>query len=118
MHGEAWQAFDFSGFDCAVHVAGIAHVSPKPQMTPLYEAVNRDLALACARRCKQAGVRQFIFLSSANVFGQAACAGQERLIAPDTPPRPPTPTAAPSSRPNRGCARSRTSIFAWRFCGR
>lgn len=88
MHGEAWQAFDFSGFDCAVHVAGIAHVSPKPQMTPLYEAVNRDLALACARRCKQAGVRQFIFLSSANVFGQAACAGQERLIAPDTPPAP------------------------------
>ncbi len=55
MHGEDWKSFDFSPFDCVVHVAGIAHVSPKPEMRPLYEAVNRDLAVACARRARVEG---------------------------------------------------------------
>ena len=78
MHGEGWKAFDFSPFDSVVHVAGIAHVSPKPEMRPLYEAVNRDLAVACARRALETGVSQFIYLSSAIVFGDAAPAGGKR----------------------------------------
>ena len=88
MHGDAWKAFDFSPFDCVVHVAGIAHVSPKPELRPVYEAVNRDLAVACARRAREMGVKQFIFLSSAIVFGAAAPAGQDREITPDTSPSP------------------------------
>ena len=42
---------------------------------PLYESVNRDLAVACARRAREMGVKQFIYLSSAIVFGDAAPAG-------------------------------------------
>ena len=63
-------------------------VSPKPQMRPLYEQVNRDLAVECARRAKAAGVGQFILLSSAIVFGEAARVGEDRQITPDTPPAP------------------------------
>ena len=88
MHGDAWKAFDFSPFDCVVHVAGVAHVSPKPELRPVYEAVNRDLAVACGRRAREMGVRQFVFLSSAIVFGAAAPAGQNREIGPETSPSP------------------------------
>ena len=88
MRGDSWRAFDFAGFDSVVHVAGIAHVSPKPAMRALYERVNRDLAIEAAARAKEAGVRQFIFLSSSIVFGDAAPAGKDFEIAPDTPPAP------------------------------
>ena len=88
MHGEDWKSFDFSPFDCVVHVAGIAHVSPKPEMRPLYEAVNRDLAVACARRAREMGVKQFLYLSSAIVFGDAAPAGEAGEITPETSPSP------------------------------
>lgn len=88
MHGEGWKAFDFSPFDSVVHVAGIAHVSPKPEMRPLYEAVNRDLAVACARRALETGVSQFIYLSSAIVFGDAAPAGENGEITPGMSPSP------------------------------
>ena len=88
MHGEGWRSFDFSPFDCVLHVAGIAHVSPKPELRPLYEAVNRDLAVACARRAREMGVRQFIYLSSAIVFGDAAPAGEVGEITPETSPSP------------------------------
>ena len=88
MHGEDWRLFDLSPFDCVVHVAGIAHVSPEPEMRPLYESVNRDLAVACARRAREMGVKQFIYLSSAIVFGEAGPAGEARQITPETSPSP------------------------------
>lgn len=88
MQEHTWKAFDFSGYDAVVHVAGIAHVSPKPEMEPLYFAINRDLAIDTARRAKAAGVGQFLFLSSSIVYGEAARAGHARVIAPDTPVKP------------------------------
>ena len=41
---DAWKQADHSKFDVVFHVAGIAHVDPKPEMAPLYYKVNRDLA--------------------------------------------------------------------------
>ena len=46
---EAWKQADFSKYDVVFHVAGIAHVDPKPEMAPLYYKVNRDLVM---RDCK------------------------------------------------------------------
>ena len=40
---EAWKKADFAKYDVVFHVAGIAHVDPKPKMAPLYYKVNRDL---------------------------------------------------------------------------
>ena len=33
---DKWKEADFSKYDVVFHVAGIAHVDPKPSMAPLY----------------------------------------------------------------------------------
>ncbi len=65
---EAWKKADFTKYNIVFHVAGIAHVDPKPEMAPLYYKVNRDLAIEIARWAKEHGVRQFIYMSSKIVY--------------------------------------------------
>lgn len=65
---EAWKQADFSQYDAVFHVAGIAHVDPKPEMAPLYYKVNRDLTIEIARWAKAHGVKQFIYMSSRIVY--------------------------------------------------
>ena len=65
---DAWKQADFSKYDVVFHVAGIAHVDPKPEMAPLYYKVNRDLAIEVAKCAKQHGVGQFIYMSSRIVY--------------------------------------------------
>src|SRR5699024_6057119 len=60
----SWKNKDFSFYDVVVHVAGIAHVSRDPKMEEQYYRINRDLTIDVARKAKNEGVRQFIFLSS------------------------------------------------------
>src|SRR5699024_8837132 len=54
-----------------LHVAGIAHVSTDESMKDLYYEVNRDLTIELAQVAKQAGVQQFIFLSSIIIYGDS-----------------------------------------------
>lgn len=65
---DAWKQADFSKYDVVFHVAGIAHVDPKPEMAPLYYKVNRDLAIDVAKWAKEHGVKQFIYMSSRIVY--------------------------------------------------
>ena len=65
---EAWKQADFTQYDVVFHVAGIAHVDPKPEMAPLYYKVNRDLTIEIAKWAKEHGVMQFIFMSSGIVY--------------------------------------------------
>ena len=65
---DAWKQADFTKYDVVYHVAGIAHVDPKPEMAPLYYKVNRDLAIELARWAKEKGVKQFIYMSSGIVY--------------------------------------------------
>ena len=69
MRGEGWKAFDFSGLDAVVLVAGIAHRAETPESAALYDAVNRRLAVDCAKAAKAAGVSQFVFFSTMSVYG-------------------------------------------------
>lgn len=71
VQDSSWSEFDFSGYDCVYHVAGIAHVSTDPSMEQLYMAVNRDLTIEVGKRAKEAGVPQLIFMSSAIVYGDS-----------------------------------------------
>jgi len=68
---EAWKDFDFSGYDCVLHCAGIAHVAHKndDSTKALYKAVNCDLTANVASKAKAEGVRQFIFPSTILVYG-------------------------------------------------
>ena len=65
---DAWKKADFTQYDVVFHVAGIAHVDPKPEMAPLYYKVNRDLTVEIAKHAKASGVKQFIFMSSQIVY--------------------------------------------------
>jgi UDP-glucose 4-epimerase len=91
MIGDAWRSHDFSQYDTVYHVAGIAHSDNgkiSEERAKLYYAVNTDLTVECAKKAKDAGVKQFIFMSSAIVYGDSAPIGKEKLITRDTPVNP------------------------------
>ena len=84
---DKWREADFSKYDVVFHVAGIAHVDPKPEMAPLYYKVNRDLTVEIARHAKEQGVKQFIFMSSMIVY-HASKSLKGTVIDADTKPNP------------------------------
>lgn len=84
---DAWKQADFTKYDTVFHVAGIAHVDPKPEMAPLYYKVNRDLTLEIARWAKEGGVKQFIYMSSGIVY-HASKSLAPNVIDDSTKPNP------------------------------
>lgn len=62
-------AADFCGIDIVFNVAGIAHINETKQNRPLYYKINRDLVVKIAKTAKDAGVKQFIQLSTMAVYG-------------------------------------------------
>ena len=87
----AWREKDFSGYDVVYHVAGIAHSDNgkiSAEREKLYYAVNTDLTIEVAKKSKAAGVKQFIFMSSAIVYGNSAGIGKHKMITKDTPLSP------------------------------
>lgn len=85
MRNYTWKQKSFSIYDVVFHVAGIAHVSTDPKYKDLYYRVNRDLAIETARKAKNDGVGQFIFMSSIIVYGDS---GRGKVIHWDTEPEP------------------------------
>lgn len=74
MRDSAWRETDFTSYDAVFHVAGIAHadvgkVFEKEEKK--YYAVNTDLAIETARKAKAEGVKQFVFMSSMIIYGEA-----------------------------------------------
>lgn len=81
----SWREKDFSGYDVVYHVAGIAHIKETLENAELYYKVNRDVAIETARKAKNEGVKQFVFLSSMSVYGM-----ETGIITKDTIPNPKT----------------------------
>ena len=79
----SWRSKSFAGYDAVFHVAGIAHQKETKENAHLYYEVNRDLAVETAKKAKNDGVRQFIFLSSMSVYGL-----NTGVITKDTVPNP------------------------------
>ena len=72
-------------------MAGIAHTDIRAQTEQrkqLYLSVNTDLAIAAAKKAKAEGVGQFIFMSSACVYGNSAPIGEQKAISRNTSPDP------------------------------
>lgn len=76
----SWRSRSFAGYDAVFHVAGIVHQRTEES---LYYAINRDLAFETAKKAKDDGVGQFIFLSSMNIYGM-----DTGVITPATQPAP------------------------------
>lgn len=85
---ETWKNVSFSNYDSVLHVAGIAHVSTKGNMESLYYKVNRDLAIEVGIKAKSDGVKQFVFMSSAIVYGKDNKINKMIPITKDTKPNP------------------------------
>jgi UDP-glucose 4-epimerase len=86
-----WRQTDFSSYDAVFHVAGIAHAdvgNVSEETKKKYYAVNTDLAIETAQKAKDAGVKQFVFMSSMIVYGESAGYGKARMITRDTVPTP------------------------------
>lgn len=87
MRDAKWREADFSEFDVIFHVAGIAHSDNgkiSPEKEKLYRSVNTDLTIETAKKAKLEGVKQFIFMSSAIIYGDSAPMGKTKIVTRDT----------------------------------
>lgn len=91
MSDGSWKEKSFCGYDVVLHLAGIVHQEKSKgdeSQAGLYEQVNTKLALETAQKAKTDGVGQFIFMSSASVYGLTAPFGKTVMITKDTPLKP------------------------------
>ena len=87
----SWKSKSFSGYDAVFHVAGIAHSDSSKiskEKEQLYYAVNTNLTIETAKKAQSDGVKQFIFMSSAIVYGESAPIGKQKIITKNTPTAP------------------------------
>lgn len=91
MMDENWKKHDFSQYKVVFHVAGIAHADVgrvSEERKKLYYKVNTELTIETAKRAKEQGVKQFIYMSSIIVYGESAPLGKSKLITRNTEPSP------------------------------
>ena len=91
LQDENWKQVSFSGYDSVFHVAGLAHSDTgrlSDAQREEYYRVNTDLAVETARKAKRDGAKQFVFMSSAIVYGNSAGLGRSRHITRETPIAP------------------------------
>ena len=90
MHGDGWKQADFSGYDAIFHVAGIVHLTGEKakQAESLYHQVNTTLAIETAKKAKAEGVGQFVFMSTASVYGENGSLKSPKVITSQTPLAP------------------------------
>ncbi len=87
----SWREKSFAGYDAIFHVAGIAHSDTghvSEERKAFYYKINTDLTVETARKAKAEGVGQFIFMSSAIVYGDSAPIGKQKIITANTPTAP------------------------------
>ena len=91
MEDGCWKNGCFSSYDVVLHVAGLAHVDVEKisdEKKAKYYEVNTDLAIEVAKKAKQEGVKQFVFLSSMIIYGGVVKYGYKNVITKDTMPMP------------------------------
>ncbi len=87
----SWREKDFVGYDAIFHVAGLAHADVgkvSDEVKVKYYKINTDLTVETAKKAKKDGVKQFIFMSSAIVYGESAPIGKRKMITAETEPTP------------------------------
>ena len=84
---DEWKTYDYSKIDAIIHVAAIVH-RPNLKDWDLYMQVNVDLPVGIAKKAKQAGVRQFVFLSTMSVFDGIGRGLKNTVIYETTPTNP------------------------------
>lgn len=81
LKSNEWKKRSFNEYDVVLHVSGIVHT--KERNSKIYYKINRDLTYEVAKKSKKEGVKQFIFLSTMNIYGI-----ENGCISPKTIPKP------------------------------
>lgn len=71
VRDENWCEMDFTQYEVILHCAGIVHQKERTVSEAEYERVNCRLTKELAEKAKKEGIRQFIFLSTMNVYGMS-----------------------------------------------
>ena len=80
-----WKQKSFKGYDSVLFLAGKVHQKETKGNRKEYEEINYKLAMKVAQKAKNSGIKQFIYMSTAAVYGNG---GQERgnvIIDENTP---------------------------------
>ncbi len=83
IRDQSWRNESFRGFDVVIHLAAIVHQSERKSHYDMYDKVNHQLTVEIAKKAKEEGVKQFIFLSAISVYGLTV-----GHITSDTPTNP------------------------------
>lgn len=91
VRDDGWKNQSFQNIDVIYHCAAIVHeqsTKNDPNQASRYHEVNTVLPFELAKKAKAEGVRQFIFLSSASVYGAESPIGSPCVIDSATPTVP------------------------------
>ena len=91
LRKEGWENHDFTGYDSVLHLAGKAHADISrlsEEARREYKKVNCELAVRAGMLAREAGVPQFIYMSSVIVYGDSARVGKTKHITASTQPAP------------------------------
>ena len=72
VRDDTWKETDFHFFDAIYHTAALVHMEQNkqdPAQAEFYDRVNARLPISIAKKAKAEGVRQFVFLSTAAIYG-------------------------------------------------
>lgn len=80
-----WENECFSNYDVVLHLSAIVHQKEKPELIDEYYNINHIMAVDIATKARRSGVKQFIYMSTAAVYGNHVT-----CITKDTVPNPTT----------------------------
>lgn len=69
LRNNDWEKIDFSVYDSVLHLAAIVHKKEKKENEDSYYKINTELTNLLAKKSKDEGVKQFIFMSTMSVYG-------------------------------------------------
>lgn len=80
-----WKNAKFENFDIILHLSAIVHQKEDSKLKDIYDKINHLMAVDIARKAKKSGIKQFIFMSTAAVFGShVTCITQDTVPNPTT----------------------------------
>ena len=85
-----WRETSFKGYDSILFLAGKVHQKETSENKKEYDEINYKLAVSVARKAQNAGVKQFIYMSTAAVYGNGDQESGNVIIDENTPLVPKT----------------------------
>ena len=87
VRDDSWKQVNLSAFDAVIYTAAIVHRKDDiPE--EVYDAVNAHQPFEFAQTAKAAGIKQFVFLSTMSVYGQAKKLPSGNIVDAHTPLKP------------------------------